>query len=139
MANTRGATMTKVNAGTTTDAGSVLGSVLCFTETVTFAEQASGDTIEIAKLPKGAIVLYGVITASASAGASATIAIGTAASAAKYRAAATFTTADTPTLFGKAAALNTPLSAEETVIITVGAAALPSSGTLNVTLVYAVN
>jgi len=135
MANTRGAVMTKVAAGTTPDPGSVAATVRAFTEIVTFASQASGDTIEVAKLPKGARVLHGVLTTSASTG-TATLAVGTSSSAAKYRAAAVLTATDTPTPFGVATALNVANSAEETVVVTVGTAALPASGTMAVTTVY---
>lgn len=138
MANTRGTQMTKVNAGTTPAPGFVDGSVRSFVETVTYASQASGDTIEVARLPKGAVVLGGLITTDTSTG-TATLSIGISGSAAKYKAAAVFTATDTPTLFGKTAALNVALSAEETVIITIGTAALPASGTLAVTFFYTFN
>lgn len=107
--------------------------------TIDYDGQASGDTIVLGELPVGATFLYGVLNASATAGASATIAIGSAASAAKYRAAATFTAADTPTLFGKASAVVAdPLTAAERVIATVGTAALPNSTDyLTVELFYA--
>lgn len=107
--------------------------------TIDYDGQASGDTVVLGELPPGATFLYGVLTASATAGASATIAIGTAASAAKYRAAATFTAADTPTLFGKASAASAdPLTVAERVIATVGTAALPTSADyLVVELFYA--
>jgi len=107
--------------------------------TIDYDGQASGDTIVLGELPVGATFLYGVLNASATAGASATIAIGSAASAAKYRAAATFTAADTPTLFGKASAVVAdPLTAAERVIATVGTAALPNSADyLTVELFYA--
>lgn len=138
MANTRAAQMTKLDAGTTPAPGFVDGTVRAFAETVTYASQAAGDTIEVARLPKGAVVLGILLTADTSSG-TATIAIGTSGSSAKYKAAAAFTATDTPTWVGKAAALNTALSDEETVIITVGTAALPASGTLNVTFFYTFN
>jgi len=107
--------------------------------TIDYDGQASGDTIVLGELPVGATFLYGVLNASATAGASATIAIGSAASAAKYRAAATFTAADTPTLFGKASAVVAdPLTAAARVMATVGTAALPNSADyLTVELFYA--
>lgn len=138
MAATSGTQMTKVDAGTPPDPGFVNGTVRCFAETVTLASQASADTIEVGWLPKGAVPLYGVLTTTTSLGSS-TISIGTSGSTAKYRADATFTATDTPTTFGKSAAVNTALTADETVIITVATAALPSSGTLHVTLFYAFN
>ena len=135
MANTFGATATVLNAGGTPDPGLVHGTVRCVVERITLASQASGDTITLPSLPKGAKPLYGVLCTSASLG-SATLAIGTAASAGKYRAAAVFTATDTPTLFGVATVLNTGLSAAETLLATVGTAALPSSGTLDVAMFY---
>jgi len=139
MANTYGTVMTKVNAGAVTDPGTYNGTLRVITETVAFTSQAIGDTITVAKLPKGATVIYGVLTATATAGATATLAIGIAGTTGKYRTAATFTAANTPTLFGNATALNAALTAEETVIITVAADALPASGALDVTFVYATN
>lgn len=102
---------------------------------ITLASQASGDTITLAKVPAGAAFAYGVLSASASLSSS-TISIGTAASSAKYRADAVHT-ATVPTFFGVAAAVAAdPLTAEETVILTIGTAALPSSGTLVVDLYF---
>lgn len=114
----------------------VHGRVRVFNEKVTLAAQASGDTIEVGKLPKGARPLFGILLASATLGASATIAIGVSGTPAKYRAAAVFTSADTPTLFGVATNNGDALAAEEIVIITVGVAALPGSGTLRVMIFY---
>jgi hypothetical protein len=69
----------------------------------------------------------------------ATIAIGTAASAGKYRAAATYTTtAPTVTPFGLANVMaNVQLAATEQQIITVTTAALPASGNLIVQMFWA--
>lgn len=90
--------------------------------------QASGDDIVLGQLPVGAVFAYGVLTASATAGASATIAIGTTGTLGKYRAAATFTAANTPTMFGTAAGASmAPLAAPELLLATVGTAALPTS------------
>lgn len=105
--------------------------------TVTMAAQATTDTLLLANLPAGATFAYGVINASATLGTS-TLAIGVASTTGKYRAAATFTTADTPTLFGTAATegLATPATAEEAIIGTIAVAALPASGTLIVDIFY---
>lgn len=105
--------------------------------TIPLASQATSDTILLANLPAGATFAYGVINASATLGAS-TVAIGIAGNTGKYRAAATFTTADTPTLFGNAAqqASSAPLAGEESVIATIAVASLPASGTLVVDLFY---
>ena len=104
---------------------------------ITLASQAAADTIVLAKIPAGMTFAYGVITTDTSLG-STTISIGTAASTAKSRALATFTSTDTPTLFGKAAAVGaaSALSAEETVIATLAAATAPSSGTLVIDLYF---
>lgn len=99
----------------------------------------TSDVLQVGNLPAGATFAFGIITASATMGASATLAIGTSGSTGKYRAAATFTSADTPTLFGLTSAIGAAdpaLSAEETVIVTVGTASLPTSGTLVIDLYY---
>jgi hypothetical protein len=99
-----------------------------FRATIEYDGQASADTIVLANVPAGYAFSHGMLTASATAGASATIAIGTADSAGKYRAAAVFTAANTPTIFGLAAASKAaPLTAAERVIATIGVAALPNS------------
>lgn len=107
-----------------------------FRATITFASQASGSTIVLANAPTGHTFSHGLITVSATTG-SATIAVGTAASAAKYAAAAAYTTADVPALFGKAAAISAgAYTAEEQIIATTGGAALPSSGTAIIELFF---
>lgn len=104
---------------------------------VTLASQTTSDTILLGTLPTGATFAFGVLVASATLGSS-TVAVGVNGTAGKYRAAATFTSADTPTFFGTAATVSaaTPLAAEENVIATIAAANLPSSGTLVVDLYY---
>lgn len=116
-------------------AGDVHGRVRCFNEKVTLASQPTSDIVEVARLPKGARVLYGILASTVSLG-SATLAVGIAGTPAKYRAAATFTAIDTPTLFGLAANTGEALANEEIVILTIAAAALPASGTLRVMLFY---
>lgn len=114
---------------TMANGGVVGGRLRRFRATVTLASQASGDTIVLAKLPAGYAFAFGIINASATLG-TATVAIGNSTTAGKYRAAAVFTAA-APTLFGDVAAEDdAALTAEETVIATVGSAALPSSGTM---------
>lgn len=94
---------------------------------------ANGDTNVLFKLQPGMKPIMGVLLASVTMGASATIAIGTAATAAKYRTAATFTTPNVPTPFMlSSAADDAPLEVEETVIMTIGAANLPSTGILQI-------
>lgn len=108
--------------------------------TVTLASQATTDTLQLGNLPAGAVFAFGVINTSASLGSS-TLAIGISGATGKYRAAATFTSTDTPTMFGLAveeAASDAGLAAEQTVIGTIASAALPSSGTLVVDLFYSI-
>jgi hypothetical protein len=106
--------------------------------TFTLASQATTDTLVVGNLPAGATFAFGVITASATLSTS-TVAIGISGTTGKYRAAGTFTSADTPTLFGTAAtigATDPALTTEEQVFITIATAALPSSGTLVVDIYY---
>ena len=106
-----------------------------FRATITLASQADGDTVVLAKVPAGHSFAYGVLNGSASLS-TATIAIGNATTAGKYRASAVHT-ATVPTLFGVAsAAAGNPSTAEEVVILTNTTAALPSSGTLVVDLYF---
>lgn len=140
MAVLHGQQMTKLRVAPITNPapGFVDGTVRVFNEEITLASQGTADTIEVARLPKGAIPLYGVLVTTTSLGA-AEIAIGVSGSTGKYRAAAAFTTTNTPTLFGVAAGVGEALAAEEIVFITTTTAALPASGTLRVMLVYAFN
>src|SRR5262245_31936282 len=114
------------------------GRLRVFNEKIVLAGQTTADTIQVAKLPRGARVLYGILVSTVSLGSS-TIAIGVSGTAGKYRAATAFASADTPTLFGVASSVGEPLANEETVIITIGAATLPGSGTLRVMMVYTVD
>lgn len=134
MANTLAEQMTLLAAGTTPAPGFVGGTVRVFNEQITLAAQADTDTIEVGKLPKGAIPLYGVIVSSVSL-ATSTVAIGITGTAGKYRAALVLT-ALTPEVFGVSGGVGDALAAEETVIVTVGTAALPASGTVRVMLFY---
>lgn len=103
---------------------------------IALAAQAIGDTVVLANVPPGMVFAYGVVNTDTSLGL-ATLAVGNASSAAKYRAAATFTATNTPTLFGANAAVGAAASsATEQVIATVGAAALPASGNLVVDLYF---
>jgi len=135
MATQRGTQMALLNGGSVPSPGFVDGAVHVFNETFALAGQPTTDTVEIARLPKGAIPLYGIIESDTSLGTS-TVAIGTAVDTGKYRAPATFTATDTPTLFGVGAGIGEALLEEETVILTIGTAALPASGTLRVMFFY---
>ena len=96
--------------------------------TIPYDGQAIADVIVLGELPASASFSHGVITQSATMGATATIAIGTPAAAGKYRAAAISTDVNTPTLFGTAvAAAEDPSAVRLRVQATVGAAALPNS------------
>lgn len=99
----------------------------CIRATIDFDGQADTDTIVLGKLPPGARFSHGIITAKATLGASATLAIGVEGDAAAFRSAATLTVT-TPTLFGKADAVAAdPYLTEKTLIATVGTASLPNS------------
>lgn len=113
------------------------GRVRVWRASFTLAAQADGDSIVLAKIPAGHSFLFGIINASATLGATATVAIGVSGSTGKYRAAATFTAA-APTLFGVAGASDDdPLgSTGETVLLTIAAAALPGAGTCVIDLFY---
>lgn len=103
----------------------------------TMASQTTSDTLVVGNLPAGSTFAFGVVNASATLGSS-TLAIGPSSSTGKYRAAAAFTAA-APTLFGDSAAVvASPLTAEETVIVTIAGATLPSSGTLVIDLFYSI-
>lgn len=107
-----------------------------FRATINLASQASGDTVVLADIPAGFSFAYGVMTSGVSLG-TATVSVGTAASPAYHKAAAVFTATDTPTMFGTQAAIDDPALASTTrLILTVGTAALPASGTLMVDLYF---
>jgi 6,7-dimethyl-8-ribityllumazine synthase len=121
--------------------GFVDGSVRHFVETVTFAAQATADTIEVARLPKGAIPLHVHMLTDTSTG-TATIALGVSGATAKYKTAAAYTTTGVWTeMYGTtpATALGVALANEEILFLTIAAAALPASGTLRIHIVYAFN
>jgi len=139
MATLYGTQMAKLRNSTPVqlpDPCDVHGRVRCFDELVVLATQTTSDTIEVARLPKGAKFQYGVLATDTSLG-TATIAIGISGTAGKYRAAATFTATNTPTFFGVVAtATVAKLTAEEIVIITIATANLPASGNLRVQIFY---
>jgi hypothetical protein len=113
------------------------GRVRRFRNTIALASQAAADTITCQPIPPNHVFAYGILTATATLGASATIAIGIAGTPAKFRAAAVFTAVETPTLFGLSTAMDDAFStAIETPIITIAVAALPASGVLVVDFYY---
>ncbi len=106
----------------------------------TMAAQATTDNILLSQLPAGSFFAFGVLTASATLG-TAVIAIGTSAthgSNGQYFAASTFTAANTPTMFGLAAAIGGAVLADTNVYLTIATAALPGAGTL-IADIYATN
>lgn len=126
----------------TTPVGLVDGSlhqarVRAYHAKITLASQTTSDTIVIAKPSKGETFLMGFHATDTSLGSS-TVAIGITGATTKYKTAATFTTADTPTIFPCTAieTAMTQLTADEEVFITIGAATMPSSGTYFVTLLF---
>lgn len=121
---------TKVNGGL------IGGRLRRYRASIAFAAQASGDDIVLFKVPAGSVFAFGMINASATFGGTATIAIGIAGATGKYRAAATHT-ATVPTLFGLySAADDSALAAEETILLTIAAAALPGSGSAVVDMYF---
>jgi hypothetical protein len=105
----------------------------------TFASEAAGTYPLPIVLPKGARVWDVRFNLSASAGGTATIAIGITGAAGKYRAAATLTTTDSWVSAGLNAAMGAELTAAETINMTTAAAALPSSGRMVIQFVYSVD
>ena len=106
------------------------GKVRCAIAEFTCASDAAATYTAPIKLPKGARVICGFLNASVTMGGTATLAIGISGATGKYRAAATYTTADTFTIIALNAATGAVLTAEEQILLTVAAAALPSSGRL---------
>lgn len=107
-----------------------------FRATITLGGQASGDDVVLFRVPAGSVFAHGVLNTSASLGTS-TVAIGVGGTTNKYKNAATFTAANTPTLFGKTAEVSgAALTSETDVLLTIGAAALPGSGTLVVDMYF---
>lgn len=98
----------------------------CFQATVALVGQTVGDDVLMFDLPAGFRPAFGVLSTPVSLGA-ATVSIGSTTQNGKYRAAATLTSADTPVLFGVAAAANGPLGAGETVRLLVDSGTLPGS------------
>lgn len=113
------------------------GRVRRFRATIPYEGQANGDDIVLANVPAGYIFMYGVMVATATAGASATIAIGVEGATGKFRTAAVYTAANTPAVFGNAAAVAEAVPAEaQTVLATIGVAALPTSANYAVVDLY---
>lgn len=113
--------------------------------TYTFAAQASGDIINLFKLPAGARVLFFVAGMTATHGGTATVKIGDAADDDKFRLAATLTAAATilpqvaawgATDSAAVVGADAPYTAETLIFLTIGAASLPGSGRARLDCVY---
>jgi len=117
------------------------GKVRVFGNVLTLATQTTSDNWLIAKVPAGHRFLFGLITTTVTLG-SAVVAVGTNsvhASNGQYRAAAVFTTVDTPTLFGVTATgvAAAATTADTELWLTIATASLPASGSLAVELFFA--
>lgn len=119
------------------DAAAGGGICRVISDVITLASQPSGDYIFIGgqKLPVNAQVLRVWLNTDTSLGSS-TVAVGTVAAPAKYRAAATLTATNTPTASGVVAGTVAPLNAAEQLILSVTTANLPASGQLEVVVEY---
>jgi hypothetical protein len=138
MAQTFGVQSAKVLGVTTSTPapGFVHGTSVAWSEQIVLgAANAIGDTIVVGLVPKGAQFMGGTVTVDTSLSTS-TISLGTASSAAKYMALTAFTTVDVPVNFGKTAAQGTTLTANDTVILTIAALALPAAGNIKILLEY---
>lgn len=137
------------------------GKERCFISNLTFAAQANGSVIGMARI-RTPFSMVGITLLTSVTLATATISLGNAGdgNAAKYKAAAVFTTADTPTSVGLAASLGVPQlvgydcltgsattydiagnggGGYEDIILTVGVAALPAAGTLRIFFRYMID
>ena len=124
-----------IAAGSPISAAKDGGKVRINTEVFNFAADVAGVYAIGALIPVGAEILGIRLMSSVSLGTS-TIALGIAGTAAKYRAAATFTSTDTWVEAGFASVLGVPLTAAEQLILTVAVASLPASGRLLIEVFY---
>lgn len=104
-------------------------------EVFNYATDAQGAYNIGPAIPAGARILSVELNTSVSTG-SATLAIGIAGTAGKYRAAAALTTADTWVQANLTAAVTDVLAADEQLVMTVAAATLPASGRLLVRITW---
>ena len=105
----------------------------------TLASDATGTYSFPAVVPKGARIVNIALNSSVTLGGTATLAIGITGTTGKYRAAATFTSTDQWVSVALNAAMGVELTADEQIILTVAAAALPSSGRLLMEVSYLVD
>jgi hypothetical protein len=119
------------------DSAIIRGKVRRLRASFALASQASGDTLKLGKLPAGASLIAVAITSSVTL-ATATLAVGISGATDKYKAAGTHTAVDQPVLHGKASAKDdVALADAETLIATIGTAALPAAGQLVFDILYA--
>lgn len=132
-----------------------------FIANIPLVGQLSGVVIGVARLPLPMVLTGAKLLSDTSLGSS-TIALGNAGNgnAAKYKAAGTFTSTDTPTSFGLTASMGVPITSGfdcltgaatgytqgaqggalyEDIIMTVGVANLPGSGNLRIFFTYAID
>ncbi|CAB4156987.1 hypothetical protein UFOVP747_15 [uncultured Caudovirales phage] len=105
----------------------------------TLASDAAGTYPLPFVIPAGARVLEIRLNTSVTLGASATLAVGVTGTVGKYRAAATFTTADQWVSLALNAVTGVPLTAPEQIILTTAVAALPASGRLLIEVQYVID
>ena len=107
-----------------------------FRATVALSGQGNGDDVVLFRVPAGSVFAYGVLNTSISLGTS-TLAVGVSGTTNRYRNAGDLTVPDTPTLFGNTAEVSgAGLATDIDVLLTIGAAALPGSGTLVVDMYF---
>ncbi len=130
-----------IAAGGFPEVTEVGGRCRVFNEKVVYAAQASGSTITVAKLPNGAQILGIELITDTSTG-TATLAFGDGTTPTAYSAAAVQTTINVTQIVGVAlsgAGVLSPLTADGSIVITTGTAALPASGNLMVSTYYVVD
>lgn len=119
------------------DAAVRSGKVHAVTSVIDLAAKTvlNGDTIVWGRLPKGAVPLVALLVTGTSLG-SATIDLGTNATAAKFKAAGTFTATDTPTPFMKSSAIGVAEADARVLQSVIATANLPTTGKLAVVFLY---
>lgn len=118
--------------------GTYGGRIRRYRNVITLASQTTSDTIQLGDIPAGNTFAFGILATDTSLGSS-TIAIGISGTTGAFRAAATFTATNTPTLFGVVAAMDDDPVTKTAVtlpIVTIAAATMPASGTLIIDLYF---
>ena len=121
-----------------------------FVATITLAAQASGSVIGVARLPMLSAITGITLVTDTSLG-TATIALGDTNNAARFLAAQTFTTINTPTRVGLTSAHGVPITSGydcvsglasltyEDMVLTTAVASLPGSGNFTIIIEYALD